>query len=130
MNDKIKQFDMWNSIKKRVNSLSPRLYTVREIWWCKLGVNVGFEQDGNGEQYQRPVVIVRSFGGKVCMIVPLTTSTHKHNLRIPVGLVDGKNASAILSQIKTIDTRRLSEKISFMDKDRFTHLIENIRSLF
>jgi mRNA interferase MazF len=130
MKENTKQFDEWNTVKKRVNSSSPRYYTVREIWWCKLGVNVGFEQDGNGEQYQRPVVIVRSFGSKVCMVVPLTTSTHKHGLRIPVGQVGDKNATAILSQIKTIDTRRLAEKISFMDKDKFAQLIENIRGLF
>src|SRR3989344_8500035 len=91
-----KDFDQWNNLKKQTDRERPRLYTVREIWWCRLGVNVGSEQDGNGELFLRPVVIVRSFGAHTCLILPLTTSAQKHPLRIPVGEVQGKSASAIM----------------------------------
>ena len=37
----MKDFDKWNSIKKETNTEQSRLYTVREIWWCRLGVNIG-----------------------------------------------------------------------------------------
>ena len=55
-----KDFDRWNDLKKRVNdrSLQP-LYHAREIWWASLGVNVGYEQDGTGASYERPVLILR-----------------------------------------------------------------------
>jgi hypothetical protein len=33
-------------------------YHKREIWWCSLGVNVGFEQDGTGTNYDRPVLVI------------------------------------------------------------------------
>lgn len=44
-----KDFDKWNTVKKGVdrNGL-PKLYHTREIWWCSLGVNIGFEQNGGG----------------------------------------------------------------------------------
>ena len=64
------------------------------------------------------------------MVLPLTTSLSKHPLRVPIGNVDGKRASALLSQLRTIDTRRLVEKIGFLDKEKFDELRKNARNLF
>lgn len=125
-----KEFDRWNIKKKNAELEEKRLYTVREIWWCRLGVNIGSEQDGSGEEFLRPCVIVRGFGPRVCMIIPLTTSLNKHPLRIPIGEIDSKLASALLSQIRSIDTRRLVEKIGFLDKEKFEELRKNARNLF
>ena len=51
-----KDFDRWNIEKKRADAEQPRLYTVREIWWCRIGVNIGTEQDGRGKLFLRPVM--------------------------------------------------------------------------
>ena len=125
-----KDFDTWNLKKKNAELEEKRLYTTREIWWCRLGVNIGFEQDGSGTEFLRPCVIVRGFGPRVCMVIPLTTSLSKHPLRMPIGEVDTKLASALLSQLRSIDTRRLVEKIGFLDKEKFEELRKNARSLF
>jgi hypothetical protein len=45
-------------------------------------------------------------------------------------LIDGKEASANLSQLRLVDTRRLIEKISFLEKDIFEILIKRVRELF
>jgi mRNA interferase MazF len=124
-----KDFDRWNEIKKKTNAEEPRLYTVREIWWCRFGVNVGTEQDGRGKEYARPCVIMRGFGSHACLVIPLTTSSHRHALRIPVGIVNGKVARANVSQIRTIDTRRLVRKIGFLEKDWFVVLRKKAREL-
>ena len=124
-----KDFDKWNVDKKLTQEEKPRLYTVREIWWCKLGVNVGFEQDGGGQLFLRPVII-RSFGPGTCVVVPLTTSERKHPLRMQLGTVQGKSASATLSQLRVIDTRRLVEKIEFLNKNTFNVLRKAVRNLF
>lgn len=34
-----KDFDGWNEVKKRTDAEQLRLYTVREIWWCRFGVS-------------------------------------------------------------------------------------------
>lgn len=122
-----KDFDRWNEIKKRTDGEEPRLYTVREIWWCRLGVNVGSEQDGSGTSFLRPVVIVRAFGANTCLVVPLTASERKHRLRVPVGKVKDKNASALISQLRVIDTRRLVEKIGFLGKDEFADIRKAVK---
>ena len=125
-----KDFDRWNKVKKETHEESARLYTVREIWWCRLGVNVGTEQDGSGRLFLRPIVIVRSFGPHTCVVIPLTTSPQEHPLRISIGFVKEKKASAILSQMRVVDTRRLIEKIGFLDKRIFAELKKAVRKLF
>ncbi|OGM96169.1 MAG: hypothetical protein A3B86_02535 [Candidatus Yanofskybacteria bacterium RIFCSPHIGHO2_02_FULL_38_22b] len=125
-----KDFDRWNKVKKETNIEEPRLYTVREIWWCRLGANVGSEQDGSERLFLRPVVIARAFGPDICLILPLTASEQKHPLRISVGDVQGRQATALLSQMRIIDTRRLVEKVGFMDKQAFTELKKALKDLF
>jgi mRNA interferase MazF len=124
-----KDFDKWNEEKKKTDAEKPRLYTVREIWWCRLGVNVGTEQDGRGGQFTRPCIILRGLGPDACFVVPMTTSTRKHSLRIDVGRIEGKLAKANLSQIRVIDTRRLWLKIGFLKKIEFDKLKKSFKDM-
>ena len=41
-----KDFDSWNEKKKILNNNDVSFYHEREVWWCSLGVNVGYEQNG------------------------------------------------------------------------------------
>lgn len=126
-----KDFDKWNKIKKEVDGdrLS-KLYHAREIWWCSLGVNVGFEQNGGGQEYQRPVLILKGMSKDTCYVIPLTGSPQKNKNRIEIGIVDGVQATAIISQIRLIDTKRLVEKIGFLDKIRFNEIRKAVKDLF
>lgn len=50
----LKDVDGWNGKKKKVhNRADTPFFHTREIWWCALGVNVGFEQDGAGGELLR-----------------------------------------------------------------------------
>ncbi len=127
----MKNFDDWNNKKKNLHQKNVKLYYhPREIWWCYLGFNIGSEQDGSAKKFLRPIVIIRAFGPDACLVVPLTTSIRDHALRISIGIVDGKQARANLSQIKVIDTKRLLEKISFMEKGVFQELRKAVKNLF
>ncbi len=125
-----KDFDRWNETKKKTDAERPRFYTVREIWWCRLGVNVGTEQDGNPENFVRPALILVGLGSNACIIVPLTTSKRQHPFRIPIGQIDGREARANVSQLRVVDTRRLGEKICFLDKQRFAQIRKAVRDMF
>lgn len=125
-----KDFDQWNQQKKHIDAgAETRLYHQREAWWCSLGVNVGSEQDGAGLEYQRPVLIVKGLSANTCLILPLTTSPSQHTMRAPVGIVDSKQASAILSQIRIIDTKRLVEKIGFIEKETFEKIRKAVKDM-
>ena len=61
-----KDFDGWNLSKKALHAREAKIYChPREIWWCAFGVNIGFEQDGTGRNFDRPVAVIRcSFADK------------------------------------------------------------------
>ena len=112
-----KDFDKWNERKKKVNCrVGAPFFHQREIWWCALGVNIGFEQDGSGEEYNRPVLIYKGLSGQTCFAIPLTTSTKKHQFRPAIGIVEGKEAHLLLSQMRVIDAKRLIRKVGYLDQ--------------
>lgn len=120
-----KDFDKWNEKKKELHSRAEApFFHEREIWWCSLGVNIGFEQDGSdNEYYHRPVLVLKGLSRQTCLVIPLTTSKSKHPLRPSIGIVEDKEAHVLLSQMRVIDTKRLVRKIGYLDKKVF----ENIR---
>lgn len=121
----IKDFDNWNKEKKRIHSTKPSLYFhEREVWWCKLGINVGFEQDGKNKQFSRPVVILKTYSINAALIIPLTSKDKKGTYYFDIGKVDGRDAKAVLSQIRFIDKRRLINKADVISEELF----EKIRS--
>lgn len=118
-----KDFDTWNKQKKLIHGEGEtKLYHQREVWWCSLGVNVGSEQDGDGDEYRRPVIILKGLSKETCFVIPLTTAASNHPLRPSVGLVDDKKARALLSQIRVIDNKRLVRKIGYLDKNIFADI--------
>src|SRR6266566_1019469 len=45
-----KDFAKWHTRKSEIDQREPRVFFhEREIWFCHLGANVGFEQDGKGD---------------------------------------------------------------------------------
>ena len=125
----MKDFDTWNNFKKDINKSDGKLYKQRDIWWCSLGVNVGFEQDGTGKSYERPVIVLRGFSKAVCLVVPLTTSTKENKYHLALGEIDGKLAAAITSQVRLVDTRRFIDKIGMLDSEKFEELKNAVRLL-
>lgn len=125
-----KNFDSWNIKKKLINTISMnKYYHARDIWWCSLGVNIGFEQDGKNDNFQRPVLIIKGISKQTCLVGPITTSPQKHKYRIFIGSVTGKNSSVVLSQIKVIDTKRLINKIGVLNKESFEIIRKSIKDL-
>lgn len=118
-----KDFDRWNEKKKRLHTdAEHRLYHEREVWWCALGANVGFEQDGAGDEYRRPALILTGISKQTCVIIPLTAATNPHPLRPSLGLVGGREARALLSQMRVIDTKRLVRKMEYLNKEIFERI--------
>ncbi|OGN23603.1 MAG: hypothetical protein A2918_00850 [Candidatus Yanofskybacteria bacterium RIFCSPLOWO2_01_FULL_42_49] len=126
-----KEFDKWNGLKKEIHSNDEYLplYHERQIRWCRLGANVGFEQDGTGKGFSRPVLILKGFSRHVCLVIPLTTSAKKNMYHIPVGVVDSQRAAAVISQVRLIDTKRLYKLIGTLDKKIFDDIRKAVKNL-
>ena len=125
-----KDFDTWNEEKKEIDRKSlSRFYHPREVWWCSLGVNVGFEQDGTNEHYQRPVLVIRAFSRHVCLVAPLTTSVKKNKYHFDLGKIGDREAFVIISQIRLVDTKRFTDRLTIINKEMFEEIRKTIRKL-
>ena len=125
-----KDFKKWHDKKSQVDEIVKRpFFHEREIWFCYLGVNVGFEQDGSGDDFQRPVVIIRKFNNEVCWVIPLSKTDKRNQYYFPFNFDDTTVSVAIISQIRLLDGKRLSRKIGEMSENDFSQLINKIKAL-
>lgn len=123
-----KDFDKWNELKKVLNNKQNVAFAnSREIWWCSIGVNIGTEEDGKNELFERPVIILRVLNKNTLRVAPLT-SKEKLNEHYFTISYHGRVGAVILSQIKTISTKRLSRKLARLDKKQFEKLREKIKN--
>lgn len=120
-----KDFDRWNKRKKNVNARGDDVkFHEREIWWCSLGVNVGSEQDGINDNFERPVVVIRNFNGRVLWIVPLTRTFKRHNpYYFPLQRDASGVSAAVVSQLRLIDSKRLIRKIGTLGDTQYRELV-------
>jgi len=126
MDDKLKK---WHKVKENLIKSNKRIYFhEREVWWCSIGKNIGFEQNGKGEEFTRPIIIIKRLSLDTCLIVPLTTSKKRKNL-FPLGnLVDEKEKTyAMVEQIRLIDAKRLGKKIGILNNETYAKLLDLIR---
>ena len=61
--------------------------------------------------------------------IPLTTSSKRDRFYVDAGVVNGKPAAAIISQIRLVDTRRLVEKIGMLNRVHFEAIRKSVKDL-
>ncbi len=123
----MEEFDKWNLQKKMMeNKTERRFYHEREVRWCRLGKNIGFEEAGSGDRFERPVLILKSISRETCFVLPLTTSNKKHSMRLRID----NESVALLSQVRVIDTKRLSNYMKTISEDKFKEIKNAIQRMF
>ncbi|MEK7565188.1 MAG: type II toxin-antitoxin system PemK/MazF family toxin [Patescibacteria group bacterium] len=121
----MKDFDSWNKEKKNLEDVGHDIlvFHEREIWWCSIGINLGDEQDGKNELFERPVLVLKKFNNKVAWVLPMSTKPKEgiyyHNLEY-----DGKMFTVILSQLRLISVKRFHRFVRKISPHQFT-LIQN-----
>ncbi|MCK4386848.1 MAG: type II toxin-antitoxin system PemK/MazF family toxin [Candidatus Pacebacteria bacterium] len=124
-----KEFEKWNLEKIKTNSRDTnRSFHEREVWFIKIGKNIGFEQNGKGDQFLRPVIVYKKFSKNVFLGIPLTSIKKDGRFYFSFEFKN-KIGSAILSQIRLFDTKRLSYLIGRMSKKDFGGVKEKLIEL-
>ena len=119
----IKDFDKWNAYQKTLEKQEfDGFCREREVWWCALGVNIGSEQDGKNDDFERPALIVKRINDELLLIVPFTSRLIKNRYRIDVKST-GKDSQAMLSQFRTISSKRLLKRIGYVKTDTFNIIL-------
>jgi mRNA interferase MazF len=129
-----KDFNGWNALKQKIHHRSgdsvPSIKE-REIWWCSIGVNVGDEEDGHNDLYNRPVLVVRKFNRRIFWGLPLTSKIKDNPFYFPLEL-KGVKSCAMLSQLRLYDTKRLKGHTALMGTlpaHQFNEVIKAIKAL-
>jgi mRNA interferase MazF len=114
-----KDFKTWHELKERIDDdLTYPLFREMEVWWCALGANVGIEEDGKNELFERPVFIFRKFNKEMFWGLPMS-SNNKQSIFHYTFLFQEKPTTILLSQIRIWSSKRLIRRISKVSDNQF-----------
>jgi mRNA-degrading endonuclease toxin of MazEF toxin-antitoxin module len=128
-----KDFDRWAELKKTLHfeTIRPQ-FEERDIWWCSLGVNVGFEVDGKNKDdrrplFLRPVLVLRKLSKETFIGIPLTTRQKRGSWYMPI-VVSNKQVNLIFSQIKVFDAKRMHHLLEKVAPPKFKEVKNNFKN--
>lgn len=113
-------FDIWNRVKKKTSTSKRTVYVKeRDVVFVRLGKNIGHEQDGRGDYFLRPVVVLKKFNNRLFWAVPLTTQEKQSEYYILITNINNRQNWAIWSQLRLLDTARVGKKIGVLNTSDF-----------
>jgi mRNA interferase MazF len=127
----VKRFGAWNKLKYKIHfdNSPPRGYKERDVWWLSMGHNVGAEEDGKGDNFSRPIIVIKGFNKHLLWGIPISTAD-KTGIYYHKVMVNGEPRVAILSQLKAYSTKRLINKVGVIDVKSFEVLKKRLLGLF
>ena len=131
----MKQFDKWNEVKKRTDKVQMHFkIKPREIFWVKIGQNIGHEEFGKGKEFVRPVIMIRQLTSDLFIGVPTTTSKKEnndyfHNINYLNHKKDKVHSVAMLLQFRTYSKKRLLSKMGTVNKNEFDEIVEKLKGI-
>ena len=127
------KFDKWCETKKELNKKEKTIgIKERDIVFVYMGKNIGFEQNGKGDKFLRPVVVLKVFNRYLFFGVPLTSKIKKGSFFETIEFTHKNKTyknSAILIQSKVFDIRRTLYKKGMIRKEDFKSLQDKILNL-
>jgi len=130
MKEDIEKIIEWTKLKIKlfIRSHKEIYFYEREIWWVSLGKNIGFEENGKNDNFERPVLVLKKFNKQIFWGLPITTKNKKSKYYCSINYND-KEYSVILSQIRLISSKRLLRKIRKLSPDEFTKVKNRFKML-
>lgn len=126
-----KDFDDWNELKKKIEEIKyvpDKFPKEGEVWMSSLGKNIGFEQNGSGSNFSRPLLIAKKFNNHMFWAIPLSTKQKDLDFYFNYNDPNEQNVSVILAQMKLISVKRLTRKLYDIPKALFDLIREKLKS--
>ncbi len=119
----------WHKLKSEIErrKVAP-LFAEREVWWCSLGANIGAEEDGKNELFERPVLIIKKFSKDLFWGLPMSSRVKSGRFYFTLD-VDGTERSVMLSQIRVLSAYRLVRRIYKIRQAHFGQVLEQWGSM-
>lgn len=136
----MKDYTNWHKLKTEIeNNNKEQKFVDREIWWCSLGENIGFEEDGKHDNFERPVLVLRKFNKNIFLGLPLTSQNHDDifhsNFKIRIindelnEIVEEKESFAILSQARLLSSKRMIRRVVKINDKTFLKIKRDFTNL-
>ena len=120
------EYDKWNSLKQKLNKRTQLMgFNQGDILFVSIGKNIGFESYGKGEDFLRPVVVVKKFGKNSFYAIPLSNKTKEGFFYFNFSYKKDIISTALLTQAKVFDSKRIKYRSGQIYKKDFEKLIEN-----
>jgi len=131
----MKKYDEWNEIKKSTQCSKRKLgIKPRDIFWAKIGQNIGSEEYGKNGNFTRPVIIIRKLTSDLFIGVPLTSTLKSNDYFHSFEYENKTNGltknSAMILQLRTFSIKRLMNKTGVINKEDFDIVVEKSQGLF
>lgn len=126
-----KYFDKWNERKKEVDSSEINLDNFPqegEVWMSTVGINIGVEQNGNEDDFSRPMLIVKKFNNQMFWAIILSSKQKDLDFYFNYTDPSGKKVSVVLAQMKLVSIKRLKRIMYVMDNEVFYEIKEKLKS--
>jgi len=130
-------YNEWNETKKEIHfELSehskkiPTFYiNEREIWYVRLWVNIGYEENGKWG-FIRPILVIKKIGN-LFFVVPMTTKTKNSHFYYTLKSVRfSRPSSLILSQARVIDKKRFEKILGEVNIAEFFQIKKLLKELY
>lgn len=127
----MKDYYHWNEKKIKIDSCKSYGHPkVRDIWWCSVGLNIGTEIYGKGEDFARPVLVIHAEAGDSFIGIPLTSKIRNGKYCRVVHVNEGKLSTALIYQMRNFDKRRLKRKIGRISEEEYKGVVSCILNLY
>ncbi len=124
-NMSMNSFDKWNALKQDIDlkDSKPKQYPKEgEVWMSAVGKNIGYEQNGSGEHFSRPMLVVKKFNNHMFWCVPLSTKQKDLDFYYNFIEPEENEVSAIIAQLKLVSVKRVQRKMYDLDKNMLNEI--------
>ncbi len=112
----IDRFSLWCKQKISLHAVAAaesqrqKFFKQGEVWWCRIGMNVGDEIFGKGDAFVRPVFVFKKLTGNTFLGLPITKREKVGSWYVKFR-VDGDDRWVLLNQARVFDSRRLLGRV-------------------
>ena len=127
----IKDFAAWHEIKSATDARNTSRILIRigAVWLIRLGVNVGSELDGKGNEFLRPVIVIRKINDQRFFGIPVSSKVTEDYFRQKFILL-GEQRDAVLSDIRAFDKKRCMRFMTMLDTETIHIITQRISHIF
>jgi len=107
----MKNFEEWHRFEINIeNDRAAPFFRECEIWWCSLGMNIGFEEDGKNKFFEQPILVFHKFNKDMLWGLSMSSKEKSGKNNYPI-LFLGQKRTVLLSQMRILSSKRLIRRM-------------------